>query len=301
MPVFPGGQAGLLKFFNENLVYPESAKKRGATGKVYLRFVIDTTGQVIEPTVVRGLDPDLDAEALRLLRLMPRWEPGEQLGRPVKVSMYFPIEFKLEEPVQPVAAYRKIDSADMSIALCVNGGVMGLLGDMGSKVGNMAMLGYGAHLGIKRVNLIAEIELDFGSITKQSFEANGYWRKGRPVTLFATNLLIGYSLRRHGGWEYMPYTGIRAGAFGSTKKEEDDPADGFQLTQAGLPVGIMAVYRYNLKDRGPMRAKASILQFGLEYHYMKFHQNLMGHCIQIKVKWGRDWQGLRRFERLRAA
>jgi TonB family protein len=95
MPVYPGGDEALFKFINENVRYPPEAKERGIQGKVILRFVVTSDGSVEDVTVVRGIDPLLDAEAVRVMSLLPDWTPGMQGGKPVNVWYSVPISFAL--------------------------------------------------------------------------------------------------------------------------------------------------------------------------------------------------------------
>lgn len=94
MPSFPGGDAGLLKFLSSKLNYPAAALDRNLSGKVYLTFTVDPEGHLHDPRVVRGLGSGLDEEALRLVRLMPWWNPGKIHGQPVWVTMTMPIVFR---------------------------------------------------------------------------------------------------------------------------------------------------------------------------------------------------------------
>ena len=77
-PSFPGGQQALLEFLRQNVNYPEQAKKDSIEGRVLVGFVIETDGSITEPKVVQSIHPLLDAEALRVISLMPKWEPGYQ-------------------------------------------------------------------------------------------------------------------------------------------------------------------------------------------------------------------------------
>ncbi|WP_310393928.1 energy transducer TonB [Hymenobacter sp.] len=94
MPTFPGGDAGLVKFLSSKLNYPAAALDRNLSGKVYLTFTVDPEGHLHDPRVVRGLGSGLDEEALRLVRLMPWWNPGKIHGQPVWVTMTMPITFR---------------------------------------------------------------------------------------------------------------------------------------------------------------------------------------------------------------
>lgn len=96
MPQYPGGQKALHKFIKKHLTYPATAKANGVQGTVYIGFVIDEYGNIQNVTVKRGLaDAKLNAEALRIVNLMPRWIPGTQRGKAVKVKFTLPIKFKL--------------------------------------------------------------------------------------------------------------------------------------------------------------------------------------------------------------
>jgi protein TonB len=94
MPTFPGGDAALLKFLGSRLNYPEAALNHSISGKVHLTFTVDSEGHIHDPRVLKGLGYGLDEEAIRLVRLMPWWQPGKQQGRPAWVQVTMPIVFR---------------------------------------------------------------------------------------------------------------------------------------------------------------------------------------------------------------
>ena len=96
MPEFPGGMKELLKFLQENVKYPENAMKNNVQGRVIVQFVIEKDGTPTEFKVAHSVDPDLDAEALRVLQTMPKWKPGMQRGEVVRVKFTVPVSFKLQ-------------------------------------------------------------------------------------------------------------------------------------------------------------------------------------------------------------
>lgn len=96
MPEFPGGMKELLKFLQDNLKYPENAMKNNVQGRVIVQFVVEKDGTPTEFKVLRSVDPDLDAEALRVLQTMPKWKPGMQRGEVVRVKYTVPVSFKLQ-------------------------------------------------------------------------------------------------------------------------------------------------------------------------------------------------------------
>ena len=96
MPQFPGGETALRKYIAENVRYPELAKENDIQGTVYVRFVVDEKGKVTNVELLRGVDPLLDKEALRVVQSLPNWKPGKQRGKAVKVSHSVPIKFALK-------------------------------------------------------------------------------------------------------------------------------------------------------------------------------------------------------------
>lgn len=96
MPLFPGGDAALLKYIGENITYPEKAKESNIQGRVILRFCITENGSVSRVSVLNGVDPDLDAEAVRVVKTLPAFNPGRQGGKPVSVWYMVPITFTLK-------------------------------------------------------------------------------------------------------------------------------------------------------------------------------------------------------------
>jgi periplasmic protein TonB len=97
MPVFPGGDNALLKYIAENTVYPEAAKKNNITGKVIVRFIVEKDCSVSDVTVLQSVDPLLDAEAIKVISSLPKFEkPAKNHGKPVAVWYMVPITFALK-------------------------------------------------------------------------------------------------------------------------------------------------------------------------------------------------------------
>ncbi len=94
-PVFPGGDNALLRYLSENTKYPEKAKESGIQGRVFVQFIIDKTGKVTDVRIARGVSPELDEEAKRVVSTLPKWTPGKQQGKPVPVTYIVPINFRL--------------------------------------------------------------------------------------------------------------------------------------------------------------------------------------------------------------
>lgn len=93
---FKGGQAALMKWLSNNIRYPEAAQQNGVQGRVIVRFVVEKDGSIGSPTIVKGVDKDLDQEALRVVRRMPKWQAGKNNGQPVRSYFNLPVTFRLQ-------------------------------------------------------------------------------------------------------------------------------------------------------------------------------------------------------------
>ncbi|MBQ2857099.1 MAG: TonB family protein [Bacteroidaceae bacterium] len=96
MPEFPGGMAECMKFLGKNIKYPTISQENGVQGRVIVQFVVNRDGSIVDPVVVRGVDPYLDKEALRVIASMPKWKPGKQRGKEVRVKYTVPVTFRLQ-------------------------------------------------------------------------------------------------------------------------------------------------------------------------------------------------------------
>ncbi len=94
-PGYPGGDAARIKYLQENIKYPEMAKESGIQGIVYVTFVVEKDGRITSVKVLRGIGGGCDEEAVRVIKKMPRWKPGKQRGRSVRVQFNMPVRFVL--------------------------------------------------------------------------------------------------------------------------------------------------------------------------------------------------------------
>ena len=97
MPEFPnGGMAGLMQYLSKNIKYPTIAQENGTQGRVTVQFVVNRDGSIVDAKVLRGVDPYLDKEAIRVISSMPKWKPGRQRGKAVRVKYTVPVMFRLQ-------------------------------------------------------------------------------------------------------------------------------------------------------------------------------------------------------------
>lgn len=97
MPEFPGGMDKLLQFINDNMQYPAEARKKEVQGRVVIQFIVNENGYITEPTIMKSVDPSLDEEALRIIKMLPQWKPGTLHGKAVQVKYTVPVTFRLDK------------------------------------------------------------------------------------------------------------------------------------------------------------------------------------------------------------
>ena len=94
-PTFPGGEVELYKYISDHIKYPEAPRENNVQGKVIVKFCVTATGNINQVSVLKGVDPELDAEAIRVVKTLPRFKPGKQGGKPVPVWYVMPIKFQI--------------------------------------------------------------------------------------------------------------------------------------------------------------------------------------------------------------
>ena len=96
MPEFPGGMQALMAYLSKNIKYPSVAQDNGIQGRVFISFVVNKDGSIVDPEVIKSVDAALDKEAMRVVKAMPKWNPGKQRGKPVRVKYTVPVLFRLQ-------------------------------------------------------------------------------------------------------------------------------------------------------------------------------------------------------------
>ena len=120
MPQYPGGEAAMMKYVAKNIKYPQEAKDKDIDGRVFVGFVIEKDGSVSNVKVVRGIGGGCDVEAVRVIKGMPKWKPGMQKGKPVRVNYMIPINFKLSDG-QPTKTVKKTETSKSEMKPDENG------------------------------------------------------------------------------------------------------------------------------------------------------------------------------------
>lgn len=120
MPEYPGGMSEFMKFIAQNIKYPADALQGKVEGRVIARFVVCKDGSISDIEIMRSVSPSLDAEAVRVLKLMPKWKPGRQRGKAVPVKFTVPVTFRLEKPKTDVAS-PSVSALPKDVAVFVDG------------------------------------------------------------------------------------------------------------------------------------------------------------------------------------
>ena len=97
MPQYPGGEKAMMEYVAKNVAYPQEARDKEISGRVFVSFIVEKDGSIGEVKVMRGIGGGCDEEAVRVIKGMPKWKPGKQEGKPVRVSYMMPINFKLSD------------------------------------------------------------------------------------------------------------------------------------------------------------------------------------------------------------
>ena len=116
MPQFPGGMGEAMKFLAKNMKYPVAAQQAKIEGRIIVQFVVERDGSVSDVKVMRGVSPELDAEAMRVVSMMPKWIPGKQRGKAVAVKYTMPVSFRLHTPA-PKSEEEKIDASQIHLKI----------------------------------------------------------------------------------------------------------------------------------------------------------------------------------------
>ena len=118
MPEFPdGGMSALMEYLSKNIKYPEAAMKKGTQGRATVQFVVEKDGSITNVKILRGIDPELDKEAIRVISAMPKWKPGMQKGKPVRVKYTVPVMFRLNDDAVPKEDYKPIEKVDEMVVV----------------------------------------------------------------------------------------------------------------------------------------------------------------------------------------
>ena len=96
MPEFPGGEKAMMDFVAKNVQYPKEAMEKEISGRVLVGFIVEKDGSISETEIVKGIGGGCDEEAVRVVKAMPKWKPGKQKGKPVRVHFMLPLTFKLQ-------------------------------------------------------------------------------------------------------------------------------------------------------------------------------------------------------------
>ena len=182
MPNFPGGMRECMKFLARNIKYPVLAQEAKIEGRVIVQFVVDRDGSITDTKVVRSVSPELDAEALRVVGLMPKWNPGKQRGKAVAVKYTMPITFHLEKPKpkEPRSVELKIDK-DATSEMAVSAANLLVRGNINAEPTQVLVIVDGVEKGTdtSALNLVKPEEIESITVMKSPEAIKAYGEKGK--------------------------------------------------------------------------------------------------------------------------
>ena len=182
MPNFPGGMRECMKFLARNIKYPVLAQEAKIEGRVIVQFVVDRDGSITDTKVVRSVSPELDAEALRVVGLMPKWNPGKQRGKAVAVKYTMPITFHLEKPKpkEPRSVELKIDK-DATSEMAVSAANLLVRGNINAEPTPVLVIVDGVEKGTdtSALNLVKPEEIESITVMKSPEAIKAYGEKGK--------------------------------------------------------------------------------------------------------------------------
>ncbi len=277
-PKFPGGDSAMVKFIENNLIYPKKAFENGNEGMVIISFVIETDGSVTNAEIKKSAGTLFDAEALRLVNLMPQWEPGTWDGKPVKVIFNMPLKFYVESTFK--RDNPNLDTLDTEnksqnrVGFSLLAAYTPLFGEISDYASGIGGFDVELHLLLNKFYVDFGVMLDQFSKTKKEFEANGHWRKGRAVAVSVIYLAAGYNFSKNKRWKIVPYVGGSYNSLLPSKSESSDPEDGFRLSTTAGEGGVIVDRHFGLRKYGPRSFTNQFLRFKTGYKYFKFNDFL---------------------------
>ena len=182
MPNFPGGMRECMKFLARNIKYPVLAQEAKIEGRVIVQFVVDRDGSITDTKVVRSVSPELDAEALRVVGMMPKWNPGKQRGKAVAVKYTMPITFHLEKPKpkEPRSVELKIDK-DATSEMAVSAANLLVRVNINAEPTPVLVIVDGVEKGTdtSALNLVKPEEIESITVMKSPEAIKAYGEKGK--------------------------------------------------------------------------------------------------------------------------
>ena len=189
MPSFPGGMRECMMFLGRNIKYPVLAQEAKIEGRVIVQFVVDRDGSITDTKVLRSVSPELDAEALRVVGLMPKWNPGKQRGKAVAVKYTMPIMFRLEkpQPKEPRNVELKIDK-DATSEMAVSAANLLVRGNINAEPTPVLVIVDGVEKGTdtSALNLVKPEEIESITVMKSPEAIKAYGEKGKDGVILIT-------------------------------------------------------------------------------------------------------------------
>ena len=286
MPEFPGGEKAMLKYLYDNLQYPKVDMENGIKGKVIVQFIIENDGSISDPKVLQGVSKTIDAEAIRVVNAMPKWKPGMQDGKPVKVQYTLPLRFFFEETTTVATEdidFENISPKGWSFDLMIDGGKQ--FGDAPDYFRNPIGIGIGVNYHISR-QLFGEYHSTVaGSRIQQTFNYQGTtWNENRKSGFFLMELNMGYSLINNAKIRLAPYGGLGFVMHSPWKEVETEQVK-TPLSFSGN-VGLLLDVKRRFQQVSTAEWSHTYIRFRINFTPMKFKEDISGSMLRLGVGYG---------------
>ena len=286
MPEFPGGEKAMLKFLYENLQYPSVDKENEIEGKVVVQFIVEEDGSISNTKILRSVSKTIDAEAVRVVESMPKWQPGMQEGEPVRVEYSMPIRFFFEEaaviPTENVD-FENISPKGWSFDLMIDSGKQ--FGNASDYFKNPIGIGIGVNYHISK-QLFGEYHSTIsGSRIQQTFNYKGTtWSENRKSGFFLMELSLGYSIVNNAKIRLAPYGGAGFVMHSPWKEIETEQVK-TPLSFSGN-VGLLLDVKRKFRQLSAAEWSHTYIRFRINFTPMKFKEDISGSMLRVGIGYG---------------
>ena len=286
MPEYPGGEQAMLNYLYDNIKYPNTDRENGIEGiegRVVVQFIVQKDGAISDIKILKGVSKLIDAEAIRVVKEMPKWKPGIQNGNLADAQISIPIDFTLEEsPVVPSenVDFENISPKGWSFDLMVDHGRQ--FGDSPDFFKNPIGIGIGVNYHITR-QLFGEYHSTVtGSRIQQTFNYQGTtWNENRKSGFFFMELSLGYSVVNNAKIRLAPYGGLGFVMHSPWKEIENEQVK-TPLSFSGN-VGLLLDVKRKFRQISPAEWTHSYIRFRLNFMPMNFKEDISGSILRLGV------------------
>ncbi len=285
LPKYPGGEKALIKYIQDNFRYPQVDRENRLTGLVIVKFEIDTSGQVINPKIIKGGTLTMNAEALRLVRGFKRFAPGTQKGKKVKTYYQIPFTFNLDDgqalDIRKVNIEKMIESGwglDISLqSSWYSGGIQSYL---------ERPIGFGVGVSFFKKRKMVDFKINylFSRVKERFVYENLYWEKGRQGNLVELDVNGCYKIVRNNKLDITPFVGLSLMGYLPWKPVEFQPVK--SMFGISGNAGLMFDFKRNYRSFSNGEYHHELIRVKISITSILFREGYKGSHFSIGVGYG---------------